>query len=461
MNHHQNRVRETANAPAQAVGVLSSTPSTKETQPLFYPLGGHYAIGGGEVVSVPWQYSDDLTPFEASGYVKIENSGPHQLSMAVDDNGFIEIGGTRVLELTGSHASTTVETTVELEAGYHYAVVHSENLPVPDELAGYPNARQFEPKVDGHPMVLFTVEPVEQELYFIPARGLLKAKLQDDESGAFNYIPSGSTLRNGRHEIHAGLQYRGSLRDSNFDGTIVGSRGEKDRFDPASVARDANGEAQFELISTDTSSKPAVAVNGVNAQSGGLLPAVFQDKFKITIYYTPLESGFTHFSETIAIECRFDGSHEKTNIVVVAKFWDTVSNPKYGEGFGKLSNPPKLIKNGIEISYPYLSYERVLYTHPMGNSQNVLQDKISCAGSASQFNLQSSKVKILLNEEYAHAFKTEEFLIDDVGSAVGKNHLDLYWGEDNPKNGGNNASVPAGLPNGSPDEEVQVLLIKL
>ncbi|MBT9449219.1 hypothetical protein ICN84_03910 [Akkermansia glycaniphila] len=426
---------------------------------LFYPLDGHYAISAGEAVSIPWQYSDDLTPFDVSGYIKIETSDSYRLSMAVDDNGYIEIGGNRVLNLSGSNASTTVEQMVELQAGYHYTVVHNENLPVPEEIAGYPNARQFEPKVNGDTMVLFQIEPIDQDLNFIPVQSLKSANMPDDKSDAFNYIKNGSRLENGTHQIHAGLQYRGSLEDSTFSGEITSNRGDEDLFEPLSVEMDEKGESQFELISRNTKSNPIVSVNGVSAQSGGLLPAVFQSKFQITVYYTPKEAGFTNFSETQELECYFDDTKEKITLNILVKFWDTVSHKDYGEGFGKLANPPKRMKDGVEVSYPYISYERALYEHPMGNSQNVLQDRISCAGNQQQFNIQSSSVRILLDSEYTKAFGTNEFVLDDVGSAVGENHLDLYWGEDNPKNGGNTSSIPAGLPNGSPDNKIQVVLI--
>lgn len=81
------------------------------------------------------------------GYIRVPEDGTYNFTIQIDDNGYLEINGEKVAELTGSHSSTSVSGSKELKKGFHYAKLHHENLAVPEEIAPYPNAEEFVPKM--------------------------------------------------------------------------------------------------------------------------------------------------------------------------------------------------------------------------------------------------------------------------------------------------------------------------
>ena len=81
------------------------------------------------------------------GYIRVPEDGTYNFTIQIDDNGYLEINGEKVAELTGSHSSTSVSGSKKLKKGFHYAKLHHENLAVPEEIAPYPNAEEFVPKM--------------------------------------------------------------------------------------------------------------------------------------------------------------------------------------------------------------------------------------------------------------------------------------------------------------------------
>ena len=81
------------------------------------------------------------------GYIRVPEDGTYNFTIQIDDNGYLEINGEKVAELTGSHSSTSVSGSKELKKGIHYATLHHENNAVPEEIAPYPNAEEFVPKM--------------------------------------------------------------------------------------------------------------------------------------------------------------------------------------------------------------------------------------------------------------------------------------------------------------------------
>ena len=79
--------------------------------------------------------------------IVVPEDGTYNFTIQIDDNGYLEINGEKVAELTGSHSSTSVSGSKELKKGFHYAKLHHENLAVPEEIAPYPNAEEFVPKM--------------------------------------------------------------------------------------------------------------------------------------------------------------------------------------------------------------------------------------------------------------------------------------------------------------------------
>lgn len=100
--------------------------------------------------------------------------------------------------------------------------------------------------------------------------------------------------------------------------------------------------------------------------------------------------------------------------------------------------------------YPFLAYEfktRIWYVskNAYGQLNNILTDKGSCAASILQFRPRQSKIKLNLSDAIKQGFGTDTFTVDDVGQAVNMNHIDLYWGEDDPLRGDPTTGIPAGL----------------
>lgn len=76
----------------------------------------------------------------------------------MDDCGYLEIAGEKVVELTDTHSSTSASGSKELEKGYHYVRLHHGNLAVPEEIAPYPNAEEFVPKMNGDDLQLWEID---------------------------------------------------------------------------------------------------------------------------------------------------------------------------------------------------------------------------------------------------------------------------------------------------------------
>lgn len=123
--------------------------STKPFHPLDAENNRRYKVTDGQSPQLDWNYSDDLSAHDWAGYLRIPETGTYTFRIQVDDNGFIEIDGKKVVEVTGSNSSTSREASLELQKGFHYAKFHHENLAVPEEIAGYPNAAQFESFLNG------------------------------------------------------------------------------------------------------------------------------------------------------------------------------------------------------------------------------------------------------------------------------------------------------------------------
>lgn len=117
----------------------------------FHPLDAEknrrYKVKKKDAPKRYWAYSDDLDPHHWEGYIRIPDDGDYTFSISVDDNGYIEIGGERVVEVTGTNSSTTKTGSKYLKKGFHYVRLYHKNEEVSEEIAPYPNAEQFVPKM--------------------------------------------------------------------------------------------------------------------------------------------------------------------------------------------------------------------------------------------------------------------------------------------------------------------------
>lgn len=277
-------------------------------------------------------------------------------------------------------------------------------------------------------------------LTFLPAKDAPYGP-KTDTTGSTNYVRDGSTLNSSiKHKMRVGLIYKNPSKANQNVGAPKSTRnaGGKtiDEFDPASIDLDENGEAKFTLKTDEDLGDLKVKLDGAETEVHQMLPAVFKDKFFCTVYYTPLESGFTsEATEEVSIKYKEGGSTEEGVLILNSVFWEVVKT----EGWGKLATAAH--------GYEYIDYNGWLGSQPVGKANRPLVPKKSCAGWNKQFFVNSkrcSKVTID-NVAVSGPFGNSDWDVVDVGGAVGKNHLDLYWGEANPRGqGANERFLPAG-----------------
>lgn len=132
--------------------------STIPFHPLDVENNRRYKVNKKDAPQIPWKYSDDLTPHDWEGYIRIEQDNDYIFSITVDDNGYIEINGQKVVEVTGSNSSIKETGTIHLKKGFHYVRLHHENLEVPEAITPYPNAEQFVAKIEDDELELWEID---------------------------------------------------------------------------------------------------------------------------------------------------------------------------------------------------------------------------------------------------------------------------------------------------------------
>ena len=268
-----------------------------------------------------------------------------------------------------------------------------------------------------------------------------------------NYVAAGSRLANEKLDLRAGLFHRNCEKKNQNVGAPVSSRGTIDSFDPATITLDKCGKAKSLLKTRENIGLVKVTLDGAETEDHLMLPAIFKDKFLCTIYYTVIETGCTSGGPTI-ITANYPGGH--ATLTVNSTFATIVGM----EGSGRLAT--------AHLGFPYLGHDGSNYfltPYPVGNHSNQLVPKVSCAAYSQQLISKSSGHSTVRtwNESIATHFGNDTFQVDDVGQAIGADHLDLYWGEDNPAGQTGQARFrPAGAGSytGASDVFVQLLLIK-
>lgn len=343
----------------------------------------------------------------------------------------------------GGHTYWSKQGTVMLPEGDYTIQVEQTNTTYPE---------QYDPKFNVSRCdfsITATKEPKSLKLLTADEYGEIGKTGTDCKA----YIKSNDKLNaQEHHAISVGLEYNGPSPDAAFDGTPESSREGKDTFKPERVELSSDGKAKFKVWTEEPQGKPEIKLNGAIA-SVSYLPAVFEDLFKVTIYYTPRESGFKVDATPVTKECRVGDSKSEITVEIRNLRKDFLRAVEM-EGFGHMATNYTDKKGEV---YPYIAYDsgtwyvsKVIY----GKFNRVLTDKGSCAGGKSQFKPGRSKIKLDLNDDIKSRFGTDTFTVDDVGEAVGMNHIDLYWGEDDPLNGSPTTGLPAGLKNGLPKEPV-------
>jgi hypothetical protein len=152
-----------------------------------------------------------------------------------------------------------------------------------------------------------------------------------------------------------------------------------------------------------------------------------------TLFYTPLESGFTAqrgFDVTPVTARGLRGQ------VYPREFLATVKK----EGFGRIAAPV----DGLN----YIRYngggEYRFAAHPTGRGANVLVPRSSAAARKGKYGFAHGAELTVLDDAMNAVFRTARWQIVDTGGALERWQVDLYWGDDEPLGPGPLAARPRG-----------------
>lgn len=166
--------------------------------------------------------------------------------------------------------------------------------------------------------------------------------------------------------------------------------------------------------------------------AGEKILAVYENKVRCTLYYTPREAGFSAARG-------FNVSPETREGLRGRQFGRDFLLEVEKEGFGRLQTP-------VEGKF-YIRYWRGAWGFadlPVDHAQRPLVARQTCAFSGKLFAAQT-KLRIRA-KGLAEDFERQRWIVTDTGSGLGENQLDLYWGEDDPLGPGERMSRPRSGP---------------
>ena len=140
-----------------------------------------------------------------------------------------------------------------------------------------------------------------------------------------------------------------------------------------------------------------------------------------TLYYTPVESGFTAergFDMTMETKPGLRGNKYPRDFLRAVKL----------EGYGRITIPV----NGRS----YIAYDGGHYVYDTAPKGRGVTPLIPCKSAAVKLGDQALKGKTRLETdapELADVFGNAEWTIIDTGGGLRRWQLDLYWGEDEPR----------------------------
>lgn len=152
-----------------------------------------------------------------------------------------------------------------------------------------------------------------------------------------------------------------------------------------------------------------------------------------TLYYTPMESGFT-------AERGFDVTPETRPGLGGRTYPRDFLRSVKKEGFGRVAKPVR----GLN----YMRYEGSdrygFASAPSGASCPAIKPRVTGAVKTSQRHLyKSSRIRIQ-DEAVKGVFGNDQWRIGDTGGGLRKWQIDLYWGEDEPLGPGRWIARPKG-----------------
>jgi hypothetical protein len=152
-----------------------------------------------------------------------------------------------------------------------------------------------------------------------------------------------------------------------------------------------------------------------------------------TLYYTPIESGFTAQRgfdvAPVAVRGLRGHRYPREFLAAVKK-----------EGFGRIATPV--------AGFNYIRYNgRGTYrfaAHPVGRGTNRLVPRSSAASRKGKYGFADGTELTVLDDAVISDFRSARWQIVDTGGALKRRQVDLYWGEDDPMGPGPLAARPRG-----------------
>jgi hypothetical protein len=152
-----------------------------------------------------------------------------------------------------------------------------------------------------------------------------------------------------------------------------------------------------------------------------------------TLYYTPMESGFTAqrgFDATAVAPPGLRGHRYPREFLAAVK----------KEGFGRIATPV----DGLN----YIRYNgRGGYrfaANPVGRGANILVARSSAAARKGKYGFADGAELTTLDDTVSKVFRSARWQVVDTGGALKRWQVDLYWGDDEPLGPGQLAARPRG-----------------
>lgn len=81
--------------------------STKPFHPLDVENNRRYKVTKKEPPKIGWHKTEETGAHDWEGYIRVPEDGTYNFTIRIDDNGYLEINGEKVAELTGLRQCTT------------------------------------------------------------------------------------------------------------------------------------------------------------------------------------------------------------------------------------------------------------------------------------------------------------------------------------------------------------------
>jgi len=263
-------------------------------------------------------------------------------------------------------------------------------------------------------------------------------------SGVNNYVKSGTTVSSGKLVLTTDTTITLGVQGISI-GTLASNEDSNATFSPTSGTTSASGTFTTAFSSSDATDQismqftsPAPASTVIKSQLHNMTPAVFQDKFRCTVYFTTKEVGYSTSTSSYTV---YSQAGPPYTLIGSFSFRTDFATDVQTEGYGRTITP-------VETGKPFIAYYGGKYHDDQyargNNGGNILAPQgdgpgsgiHTCAVDPTVVPLASSSYVKFTNSSISSAFGTSEFNANDIGSSVSGDHIDLYFGEDVPTSAG-------------------------